>query len=109
MGKFRRGSWSAATTATEPSLPSRLPVIGVLGALLGALVGAIAVLAINRRDRRLRKRDEIADSIGVPVLASIRVVHPSGAAGWTKLLADYEPGAVDAWRLRKALQYSGSG
>jgi capsular polysaccharide biosynthesis protein len=97
----------SATSASEPSLFSRLPVIGVLGALLGAAVGAIVVLAFNRRDRRLRKRDEIADSIGVPVLASIRAVHPSGAAGWTKLLAGYEPGAVDAWRLRKALQYLG--
>ena len=97
----------AANSASEPSLFSRLPIIAILGALLGALVGAIAVLAFNRRDRRLRKRDEIADSIGVPVLASIRVAHPSGAAGWTKLLADYEPGAVDAWRLRKALQFLG--
>jgi len=96
-----------ATTAAEPSLYSRLPIIGLLGALLGALVGAIVVLAFNRRDRRLRKRDEIADSIGVPVLASIRAVHPSGAAGWTKLLTDYEPGAVDAWRLRKVLQHLG--
>jgi capsular polysaccharide biosynthesis protein len=96
-----------ATTATGPSLYSRLPIAGVLGALLGALVGAIAVLAFNRRDRRLRKRDDIADSIGVPVLASIRVAHPSGAAGWTKLLAGYEAGAGDAWRLRKALQFLG--
>jgi capsular polysaccharide biosynthesis protein len=96
-----------ATTATGPSVSSRLSSTGILGALLGALVGAIVVLAFTRRDRRLRKRDEIADSIGVPVLASIRAAHPSGAAGWTKLLADYEPGTVDAWRLRKALQYLG--
>ena len=96
-----------ANSAAGPSLSSRLPISGVLGALLGALVGAIAVLAYNRRDRRLRQRDEIADSIGVPVLASIPVAHPSGAAGWTKLLTDYEPGAVDAWRLRKALQHLG--
>jgi capsular polysaccharide biosynthesis protein len=96
-----------ANSASEPSLFSRLPIVAILGALLGALIGAIAVLAFSRRDRRLRKRDEIADSIGVPVLASIRVVHPSGAAGWTKLLANYEPGAVDAWRLRKALQFLG--
>jgi capsular polysaccharide biosynthesis protein len=96
-----------ATSAAGPSLYSRLVLTGFLGALLGALVGAVAVLAFNRSDRRLRKRDDIADSIGIPVLASISVAHPSGAAGWTKLLADYEPGAVDAWRLRKALQHLG--
>jgi capsular polysaccharide biosynthesis protein len=96
-----------ANSASGPSLFSRLPIIGLLGALLGALAGAIVVLAFNRRDRRLQKRDDIADSIGVPVLASIRSAHPSGAASWTKLLADYEPGAVDAWRLRKALQFLG--
>jgi capsular polysaccharide biosynthesis protein len=96
-----------ATTAAGTPLSKRLPITGLLAALIGALLGAIAVLALNRNDRRLRKRDEIADSIGVPVLASIRAVHPSGAAGWVKLLADYEPGAVDAWRLRKALQHLG--
>jgi capsular polysaccharide biosynthesis protein len=96
-----------AITATGPSLNNRLVVTGGLGALLGVLVGTIMVLAFYRRDQRLRKRDEIADSIGVPVLASIRVAHPSGASGWTKLLMDYEPGAVDAWRLRKALQHLG--
>ena len=106
-GQVQASVLEPANSASEPSLLSRLPTIGILGALLGALIGAIVVLALNRRDRRLRKRDEIADSIGVPVLASIRVVHPSGAAGWTKLLADYEAGAVDAWRLRKALQFLG--
>jgi capsular polysaccharide biosynthesis protein len=96
-----------AAPAAGPSLLSRMASTGVLGVLLGVLVGAIAVLAFTRRDRRLRKRDAIADSIGVPVLASISVVHPSGAAGWTKLLANYKPGVVDAWRLRKALQHLG--
>jgi capsular polysaccharide biosynthesis protein len=106
-GQVQAEILEAANSASEPSLLSRLPTIAILGALVGALIGVIAVLAFNRRDRRLRKRDEVADSIGVPVLASIRVAHPSGAAGWTKLLADYEPGAVDAWRLRKALQFLG--
>jgi capsular polysaccharide biosynthesis protein len=107
VGQVQARVLEAANSASGPSLFSRLPSVGVLGVLVGALVGAIAVLAIYRRDRRLRKRDEIADSIGVPVLASIRVVHPSGAAGWTKLFEGYEPGAVDAWRLRKALQFLG--
>jgi capsular polysaccharide biosynthesis protein len=106
-GQVQAEILEAANSVSEPSLLSRLPTIAILGALVGALIGVIAVLAFSRRDRRLRKRDEVADSIGVPVLASIRVAHPSGAAGWTKLLADYEPGAVDAWRLRKALQFLG--
>lgn len=98
-----------ATDATGKSLPSRLLVTGGLGALAGLLVGIIIVLAIRRSDQRLGERDEIAESIGVPVLASIPVGHPSGTAGWRKLLEEYEPGAVDAWRLRKALQHLGLG
>jgi capsular polysaccharide biosynthesis protein len=96
-----------ALNATVTPLSIRLVVGGGLGALLGLLIGAIVVLATGRRDRRLKERDEIADSIGIPVLASISVGHPSDAAGWVRLLEDYEPGAVDAWRLRKALRYLG--
>ena len=94
-----------ATDATGTPLPVQLLITGGVGVLLGLLVGAIIALAIGRGDRRLRERDEIADSIGVPVLASIPVAHPSDAAGWTKLLDGYTPGAVHAWTLRKALQH----
>ena len=76
---------------------------GLLGLLLGIAIGVVAALAIGRNDRRLRRRDDLADSIGVPVLASIAVAKPAGTAGWTKLLADYEPSAADEWRLRSAL------
>ena len=65
-------------------------------------------LAIGRNDRRLRERDEIANSIGVPVLASFPVAHPADAAGWTKLLEDYKPAAVHALQLRQALQQLGT-
>ena len=41
----------------------------------------------------------------MPVLAALPVDHPSDPAGWVKLLDDYEPDAVGAWHLRKALQY----
>jgi capsular polysaccharide biosynthesis protein len=96
-----------ATAAAGTPLPTRLFITGGLGALLGLAAGVIVALAIGRADRRLRERDAIADSIGVPVLASFPVAHPSDAAGWTKLLENYEPGAVDGWRLRTALQNLG--
>lgn len=96
-----------AMSATGPDRTPRLVGMGLLGALIGAVLAALGILATGRRDRRLRHRDEIADSIGVPVLASIGVDHPSNAAGWRRLIQEYQPGAVDAWRMRKALQYLG--
>ena len=106
-GQVKARVLELATNAAEGSLPLRLLVTGGLGALLGALVGAVIAIAISRKDRRLRERDQIAGSIGIPVLASIPVAHPSDTAGWTKLFEEYRPGAVHAWSLRKALQRLG--
>jgi capsular polysaccharide biosynthesis protein len=106
-GPVQAQVFQRATTASGTKSSSRLVGIGLLGALLGAVIAALGILAVSRRDRRLRERDEIADSIGVPVLASMSVDHRSDAAGWRKLLEEYQPGAVDAWRMRKALQYLG--
>ena len=96
-----------ATSATGENKWLVLALIAFIGALAGALVGVIAALAISRRDQRLWKRDEIARSIGVPVLASFPVRHPRDAAGWTELLEDYEPAARDVWRMRQALRQLG--
>lgn len=96
-----------ATNAAGTSLSNRLIINGIIGVLAGLLIGILIVLTISRRDRRLRERDEIADSIGIPVLMSIQVGHPSNAAGWTKLFEDYQPRAVDSWRLRKTLRQLG--
>ena len=99
----------AESPMSAPGSPAavRLVVAGVLGGLAGVLVGAIVALVVGRGDRRLRGRDEIADAIGVPVLASVPVSRPDDAAGWARLLAEYEPGAVEAWSLRKALHHLG--
>ena len=51
-----------------------------LGGLGGRLIGVAVAVAISRRDQRLRERGEIANSIGVAVLASFPVAQPSGAA-----------------------------
>jgi capsular polysaccharide biosynthesis protein len=101
--------FQSAVNATGTSRRQLLVVYGILGALLGALIGVIVVLALGRNPRRLRERDQIADAIGVPVLASVSVVHPSNAAGWIKLIEEYRPGAVQAWQLRNALHHLGFG
>ena len=92
-----------ATTATGTALPRRLFYAAGRASWPAYCRGHIA-LAIGRNGSRLRERDEIADSIGVPVLASVRGHRPTKAAGWTKLLGRYEPDAADAWRLRRVLR-----
>jgi capsular polysaccharide biosynthesis protein len=96
-----------ATTAAGTSPLAHLLSAGLIGAIVGTLIGIIVALAVRRNERTLRERDQIANSIGVPVLASLSVDHPSNPAGWVKLLDDYKPDIVDAWHLRKALQYLG--
>jgi capsular polysaccharide biosynthesis protein len=98
-----------ATIATGRPLPVSIAIFGLLGLLAAAMLAIVVVLALSRRDRRLRLRDEIADSIGLPVLASLPVSRPTDAAGWVKLLSEYKPPAVDGWRLRSALDYLGVG
>ncbi len=96
-----------AATGTATGLLKRLvsyAIFALLGAVFGAAIGVIIALAVNRSDRRLRARDEIANSIGVPVLASFPVGHPSNPGEWTRLLKDYKPGALHALQLRKALE-----
>jgi capsular polysaccharide biosynthesis protein len=93
-----------AQNAAGPTTLKRFLIKGVLGALIGLVIGAIVVLATRRKDRFLQERDQIADAIGIPVLTSIRVDHPTDAPGWRKLFEDYQPGVVDEWRLRKTLR-----
>lgn len=107
IGNQSAGLLQAATSASGTSPIEALIVTGFLGGLAGLLIGAIVAVAISRRDRRLRVRGEIANSIGLPVLASFPVARPSDAGGWTRLLQEYEPEAVHAWRLRRALRQVG--
>jgi capsular polysaccharide biosynthesis protein len=108
-GGLRSLVLTEASTASGQSLPVSISIYGIIGLLLCGVFGSISVLAFSRRDKRLRLRDEIADSIGLPVLASVPVGHPSDSAGWLRLLSEYEPTAVDAWRLRSTLRYLGVG
>jgi len=96
-----------ASTASRTSVALHLLASAVLGALVGLLAGAIAALVLGRGDRRLRRRDEIADAIGIPVLAALPARQPRDAAGWARLLEGYEPGTIEAWNLRKTLHQLG--
>jgi capsular polysaccharide biosynthesis protein len=96
-----------ATSASKTWLLVPLLTIGGIGALAGLLVGTVGVLAVYRDSRRLRQRDQIADAIGVAVLASVPALHPTKAEHWTRLLDGYEPGAADARCLRNALNHLG--
>ena len=107
VGHIQAQLLESANLATGPSRIEQYVTFGLVGGLGGALVGVIVTLAIGRNDRRLRARDEIANSIGIPVLASVPVAHPSSAGAWTKLLEDYKPTAVHSWQLRTALQQLG--
>ena len=77
------------TSGGQVALPATIDGLG--GLFAGALIGFIIALLRSRSDRRLRQRDEIANSIGVPVIAAIPVAHPTDAPGWTRLLDEYEP------------------
>jgi capsular polysaccharide biosynthesis protein len=103
VGRVQARILGKATPATGTSLTVRMAETAGIGLLPGLLIGIILALAVGRGDRRLHERDQIADSIGIPVLASVATEHPRDAAAWAKLLDRYEPGLVDAWHLRKAL------
>jgi capsular polysaccharide biosynthesis protein len=105
VGQLSARVLQPATTAAGPNPLTHRLVYGLAGAIAGLLVGIVVATAKGRGDRRLRTRDELANSIGVPVLASMPVSHPSNPQDWAKLLASYEPAAVHGWRLRKTLQH----
>jgi len=102
--KLQAKVFQRAINATGTTFRKRVIITGVLGTVVGLLLGAIVALAIGRGDRRLRLRDEIADAIGIPVLASFPVLHPANAGRWNMLFDTYEPNVAHAWRLRNALR-----
>lgn len=96
-----------AVTAVAKPRTTRVEEAAAFGALAGLLIALITVLAIWRDDPRLRTRDAIADSIGVPVLASIQARSPGDAVGWARLLEHYQPGPADVWSLKHTFRSLG--
>ena len=96
-----------AVTASGAKLPEHVGMYVILGGLFGAIVGFVISLALSRRDRRLVRRDDIANSIAAPVLASLPVERPSDPPSWARLLEEYEPDVVHSYGLSKLLQQLG--
>ena len=92
-----------ATTTTGTGASAQDAIDGGIGALVGLVAGVITATIVGRRTRKLMTLDDIANSIGVPVVTAVPVGHPRDAAGWGRLLDGYEAGAVEAWWLRQAL------
>ncbi len=92
-----------ASSATAPSLLSRLLPIG-LGAALGLLIGGIYVV-IRQRKSNLMTRDEIATAAGVPVVLSSAVERLNKSSDWLTLLREHQPSETELWNVRKVLSY----
>ncbi|MFW5469135.1 hypothetical protein ACOCJ4_03725 [Knoellia sp. CPCC 206435] len=101
---------SAAASVIQPASPGARS--GYLtDVLLRVLGGAAAVVALtagvyvltNKRDPKLRSRDEIGDAVGIPVVASLRARPPRSAGAWLDLLGAYDPDSADGWALRRLL------
>lgn len=93
----------ASPAQTQSALVRWALFVG-LGAAGASLLGAAIAIVRGRREKVLRSRDQIADSIGIPVLASVQSRPPRSVAGWVNLLRDYAPGSADAWALHQLLQ-----
>lgn len=93
-----------ASPAERTPLVLRMALAGLAGAGLDLLVVAGVIVIGGRRERSLRSRDEIADAVGIPVLASLRSRAPKSVAAWTSLLAAYSPDNVEMWTLRQVLR-----
>lgn len=92
---------------TEPVL--WFAIATATGAFTAFALTAIVLVGMARRDRRLRTRDEIADSLGSAVIGSVHAHPQRSAAGWTALMEGYEPSVTDRWSLRQVLHHVGLG
>ena len=96
-----------ASTAQDGNVAIHLAIVGLLGALVGGFLAAVGILAVARGDRRLRLRQEFADAVGIPVLASVSTFPAKDSRDWANLLERYTPNAVDAWSFRRMLHQLG--
>ena len=93
-----------ASPGVRTPLVTRAALLAALGAGVALLVTALILVRRGRRERALRSRDQIAEALGVPVVASLRSRAPRTAAGWASLLQSYAPDRQEMWTLRQLLR-----
>jgi hypothetical protein len=93
-----------ASPAERMSLPLSIGVFTAVGAAAGLLLVGFVLVLRGRREDTMRSRDQVADAIGIPVVASIQGGTPRSVAGWTDLLRDYAPHNVEMWTLRQLVR-----
>jgi capsular polysaccharide biosynthesis protein len=98
-----------ASPAEHSDLVDRVLTFVPGSAGVALLVTVLYLLLTTRRDLKLRSRDEIADAVGVPVVASVASRPARSASGWTDLLHSYSPDNVDGWALRQLVRRVMSG
>jgi capsular polysaccharide biosynthesis protein len=88
----------------QPSSKYVFPIeAGIIAFVFGALAGAVFVLVRLQHGHRLRLRDEIARTAGVPVIASLDAPKCTTVSAWRDLLAG-QGRATTEWTLRYVLQ-----
>ena len=107
------GGQASVIEAASPAERTEPVLLYLVAALAGALTGLALTLMVlvgaARRDRRLRTRDEIADSLGSAVVGTVHAHPQRSVAGWTALLETYDPTVTDRWSLRQVLHHVGLG
>lgn len=93
-----------ASPAVRMSLAQRIVLFTALGAAAALFVVGFVLVLRGRREATMRSRDQIADAIGIPVVASMQSGTPRSVAGWTDLLQDYAPDNVEMWTLRQLVR-----
>ncbi|RYP85554.1 hypothetical protein EKO23_12425 [Nocardioides guangzhouensis] len=94
----------SATPAARPSAVVRFGVPAFISAMAVMGLASAVIVALARRDQRLRLRDELADALGTTVVGSLHARVPTNVAGWASLLGNYAPSTVDAWSIRQTLR-----
>src|SRR5208282_5099590 len=72
--------------------------------LIGLALGSVFTIFLFRGDRRLRRRDQMAEAVGAPIILSMNTAHRTRAREWIELFERHDSSANDRWRVRKTLR-----